>query len=458
MFILHIVVGRDMVSNYSSPHYPMIYTATAEGSGVMSSILYGAAVASTALIIVMMMVQAVLVVGALLHRRRTQRERAMPLPGPGHYPPLTILVPAHNEAVVIEKTVKTLLALRYPKDKLTLMVINDASTDDTGAILDRLHAVNPHVVVYHREKPEGGRGKAAALNAAVERVEDEFIAIYDADNCPEPDSLLMLMARFLRNPALAAAVGKFRCGNKHVNFLTRCVNVEGLCFQGIVQAGRHRLLDIAFLTGTNYVIRKSALRAVGGWDHEALAEDSELSTRLYMAGYRIDYVPYSQSWEQEPETLKVWLKQRTRWARGNNYAIVKLMRHFGQSRDKLRTAENAFMLVMSYFYLVAIVISQVALLVSLCGVACPFYGPGWLEDFWLLSAVFYVLQVILVLIQEREAHPLNLLAGGTMYFFYGYLWMVAILRALHHDVVVKKARHWDKTVRYETELEMGEQA
>ncbi|MEI6563246.1 MAG: glycosyltransferase family 2 protein [bacterium] len=424
----------------------------------MGDFLHSAAIGSTTLVAVMVMYQFVLAIAAYFHRRRAVREMGRAMPGLEQYPPITILVPAHNEEVVIERTVRTLLALRYPETKLTLLVIDDASTDGTAAILDRLHRENPRVQVYHRQKPDGGLGKAAALNAATLRVTDDYIAVYDADNCPEPDSLLRLMARFIENPSLAAAVGKFRCGNKRQNFLTRCVNIEGLCFQDIVQAGRHMIFGIAFLTGTNYVIKKSVLLEVGGWDEEALAEDSELSTRLYMGQYRVDYVPCSQTWEQEPETMRVWMKQRTRWARGNNYAIMKIIRTFAMSKDKWRTFENLLMLAMSYLFLMAIVISQTILILSLCGFNHIGHDAGWIFGFWKLAAFMYVAQVWYTLALEREAQPVNVLVGLLMYFFYGYLWMAAIVRALYHDVVVRKERIWDKTARFETELEVGDQA
>ena len=419
----------------------------------MDIVLYYAAIGSTALVMVLVGYQCVLAAGAFFFRGRVRRQAAWLPSRDDQLPPVTILVPAHNEALVIERTVRTLLSLRYPAGKLTLMVINDASTDGTGAILDRLHAEDPRVCVYHRQKPEGGLGKAAALNAAVSRVQDEFLAIYDADNRPDPDSLAKLMARFALKPGLAAAVGQFRCGNKRRNFLTRCVNIEGLCFQGIVQAGRQMLLGIAFLTGTNYVIRRSALLQVGGWDEEALAEDSELSTRLYMARLRVEYVPGSQTWEQEPETLKVWLKQRTRWARGNNYAVLKILRRFGASRDKARTTENLVVLTMSYVFLGALAVSQATLVLSVAGLASLQPAAGWLVHFWTLTAFFYLAQIGYTLSREGEATPGNLVVGALMYFFYGYLWMIPVVRALYHDMVLRKARTWDKTVRFETSLE-----
>ncbi len=421
----------------------------------MLEFIHNIAIASTVFVMILVVYQIILAVGAVINRQRALKEIQQPLPEMDQYPPLTILVPAHNEELVIERTVRTLLALRYPEEKLTLMVINDASTDNTATILDRLSLENPRVKVYHRQKPDGGCGKAAALNAALERVTDEFIAIYDADNCPEPDSLLHLIARFMRKPEMAAVVGKFRCGNKRQNFLTRCVNIEGLCFQNIVQAGRHAIMDVAFLTGTNYAIRRSVLIALGGWDVEALAEDSELSTRLYMEGYRVDFVPYSQSWEQEPETMPVWMKQRTRWARGNNYAVVKLLKNFSKSKDKLRTLENLYMLFMSYTFLLAIVIAQTCMVLTYLDIGVVGVNSELVFYFWKCATLIYFIQLWYLLSFDREQEAENLLVGLLMYFFYGYLWMIAIMRSLYQDIVQRKARDWDKTARFQTELEVG---
>ncbi len=94
------------------------------------------------------------------------------------------------------------------------------------------------------------------------------------------------------------------------------INIESIAFQWIIQAGRWFFLRVAFLPGTNYLIRKDVLEKIGGWDENALAEDSELTFRIYDAGYLVDFIPTAVSWEQEPETLKVWVRQRTRWGPG----------------------------------------------------------------------------------------------------------------------------------------------
>jgi cellulose synthase/poly-beta-1,6-N-acetylglucosamine synthase-like glycosyltransferase len=101
------------------------------------------------------------------------------------FPSCTILIPAHNEATVIGKTVEAMLNLEYPKDKLTIMVINDGSKDETAAIVQEFASHSPQVVLFTIPPGEGGKGKSRALNIGLKQVQSEIIAIYDADNTPD---------------------------------------------------------------------------------------------------------------------------------------------------------------------------------------------------------------------------------------------------------------------------------
>lgn len=397
---------------------------------------------------ILVVYQLVLTINGLIYYRKSLRERREILLDLPPLPPVTILIPAHNEEKVIERTVRSMLALEYTPGRLQVMVINDASDDATGQILDRLAAEDDRVRVLHRARPEGGTGKSAALNAAMKLVENEYIAIYDADNCPEPNALKLLIAQFLVRPELGAVVGKFRTGNKTRNLLTRFINIEGLGFQGTMQAGRSQLMGIATLSGTNYVIRRSVVAALGGWDVEALTEDQELSVRMYQAGYRVGYVPYSSSWEQEPETFSVWLKQRTRWARGNNYAFVKLLRTFGRSRSKLVALELLYVLSIPYCLLFALVLSQIIVISSLLGgdIMLTSGIPNW---WWYIAVGLYYSEVVVVLGGDKELTPLNMATTLLMYFTYCQAWPLAYIRALYSDVIRRESRTWYKTVRFD---------
>lgn len=91
----------------------------------------------------------------------------------------------------------------------------------------------------------------------------------------------------------------------------------------MAQAGRQQLFHLCTIPGTNYVIRRDLLEQIGGWDVKALAEDTEISFRVYQNGYRIGFEPHAVTWEQEPQTFEVWFHQRTRWVKGNIYVIAK---------------------------------------------------------------------------------------------------------------------------------------
>lgn len=143
-----------------------------------------------------------------------------------------------------------------------------------------------------------------------------MIAIYDADNTPEKNALRFLVAEIVKDQTLGSVIGKFRTRNRDASLLTRFINIETLSFQWMAQAGRWKLFKLCTIPGTNFIIRRHILERIGGWDIHAIAEDTEISFRIYMMGYRIKFQPKSVTWEQEPQTVKVWFKQRTRWAKG----------------------------------------------------------------------------------------------------------------------------------------------
>ncbi|MDQ3002902.1 MAG: glycosyltransferase family 2 protein, partial [Fibrobacterota bacterium] len=270
----------------------------------------------------MILFNLVLTWGGYVYRRKFFKNELTPS-ADADLPAVSAMIPARNEAMVIEKTVRALLAMDYPKDKFEVIVISDHSNDGTTEIVDRLSKEDPRVRCLGWPARERGSGKPHALNEGLKLCRFPVIAIYDGDNNPRPQSLRILCSAMVQNPKLTAVLGKFRCINRNKNLLTRMVNIETLSFQWMIQAGRYWFSKFAILPGTNYIIKREALEAVGGWDVKAITEDSELSVRLQMKGYEVQFVPTSVTWEQEPETLKVWIKQRTRWVRGNNYVLRK---------------------------------------------------------------------------------------------------------------------------------------
>ena len=130
------------------------------------------------------------------------------------YPSCSILIPAHNEAVVIGNTIESMLKIVYPEDKLEIIVINDGSTDATKQIIESYAAKDSRVKLFDIPMGEGGKGKSRTLNIGMTVAKGEVIAIYDADNTPDKDSLRYLVAQLIQHKELGAVLGKFRTVNK----------------------------------------------------------------------------------------------------------------------------------------------------------------------------------------------------------------------------------------------------
>lgn len=231
-----------------------------------------------------------------------------------NFPFVSILIPAHNEGKVIGKTVRAMLNLDYPESQYEIIVINDNSEDNTEEEIKKVlsHYENREIIVINNKQTTGPKGKSNALNIGLKKSKGEFIAVYDADNTPNGKALKYLVYGITRNAKYGAVIGKFRTRNKNRNMLTRFINIETLSFQWMSQAGRWKLFNLCTIPGTNFIIRRSIVEELGGWDVRAIAEDTEISFRIYALGYKISFMPFAETYEQEPETLKVWFKQRTR--------------------------------------------------------------------------------------------------------------------------------------------------
>jgi len=392
--------------------------------------------------------QFILCVAGWLYSHRADRERRQLAQTPLALPRVSVLIPAHNEGIVLDATLAAMAALEYPAGQLEIIVINDASTDATGSIADRWAQTNDRIRVMHLTAAERAGGKSAALNRGLRHARYEAIAIYDADNTPAPDAVLELARQLAAHPDLGAVIGTFRTANRQKNLLTRLINIEGLSYQWIVQAGRWMLMQVCTLPGTNLLIRRALLEQVGGWDESALTEDAELSIQIYEAGYKIKYVPYAVTWEQEPEKLSTWFRQRSRWARGNNYLVAKHIRRVLAIRPKRLGFELLYTLALYYVFFAAIVLSDGLFIGCALGlVRVPVPGP--FAEVWVLALALFVVEVTLALSREDGEDSLpNILLTVFAYFTYCQLWIPVVLKGLYDDYVLRKARVWVKTERF----------
>jgi len=368
------------------------------------------------------------------------------------YPSCAILIPAHNEEKVIGATLDAMLRLDYPADRLSILVINDGSKDRTREIVHDYARRDRRVALFNVPEGEGGKGKSRALNLALQHVTSDVLAIYDADNTPDPRALRPLVAQLLLHPDLGAVLGKFRTVNKNASLLTRFINIETLSFQSILQAGRWEMHNVATLPGTNYVVWTKLIRELQGWDEAALTEDSELSIRMYQHGYKIKYLPYAVTYEQEPQEWRVWVHQRMRWVRGNNYVIAKFFRHIPQFQNKRLAFDVLYTLALYYVFFVAILISDLLFIVSalnLVSIALP--GPYTFV--WIMAFFLFLAEILLAISYDREDNAKNLGLILIMYFSYCQFWIYIVLKAWYLDYVKKEKKTWHKTERFDVSPE-----
>ena len=390
----------------------------------------------------------VLTLFAFIHGLTSEKERQRLFSEPFPLPFVSILIPAHNEGVVIRRTIEAMLEQNYPRERFEIVVINDGSDDDTAEIVRDLASRHRNVKLVDVPKGEGGKGKSRALNIGLEHAMGDVISVFDADNRPEPNSLRYLVANLVDDPKLGAVLGKVRTINARQNLLTRIINIEFISFQWIMQGGRYKIFNLATLPGTNYVIWRKVLEKAGRFDEEAIAEDAELSIRLYELGYRIKFVPYAVTWEQEPQQLKVFIRQRTRWAQGMDYIIRKFLKVAFQMKNRRIMVDLFYMFSLYYIFFFALILSDVIALLGLLGVVkLGLVGP--FTFIWFLAAMLFFMELLIAVSLEEEENFTNIVLAFLMYITYCQIWIVVVFRAAILGMLRKRrGTVWDKTIRY----------
>ncbi|MEI8218886.1 MAG: glycosyltransferase family 2 protein [Elusimicrobiota bacterium] len=178
-----------------------------------------------------------------------------------------------------------------------------------------------------------------------------------------------------------------------------------------------------------------------------MTEDAELSARLYQAGHEIKFVPQASTWEQEPDTVRVWLKQRTRWVRGNNYLLVKLLKEFGNFKNKAIGIEFLAFSMMYYLFFIAMLLSNIFFALGLLNIVTIRIQGPFLE-LWIAAFLLFVSEIVLMLSREpNEDSASNIFYVMAMYFTYCQLWLIVVVSAFIKDFIKKEKAVWYKTER-----------
>ena len=239
------------------------------------------------------------------------------------WPAITVLVPAHNEEAVIGDILEAILDADYPRERLTVVPIEDRSRDLTGQIIESFRVQSPDVIRPFI-RTEGKAGKAAALNDAMAVVTTDVALVFDADYIPGRGLLKQLVAPFF-DPEIGAVMGRVVPHNVSKNLLSRLLDLERAGGYQVDQQARMNLGLVPQYGGTVGGVRTRALAQVGGWRDDSLAEDTDATYRLLLAGWKTVYQNRSECYEQVPEDWDGRLRQIRRWAMGHNEVAARYL-------------------------------------------------------------------------------------------------------------------------------------
>jgi 1,2-diacylglycerol 3-beta-glucosyltransferase len=230
-------------------------------------------------------------------------------------PNVSVLVACHNEELVVQSLVRGLAALHYPRARLEIILVDDGSTDRTGELLDRLTAGQRHMTVLHRPAGAGG-GKSGALNAGLALARGDVLVVFDADHIPRRDAVNRL-ARHFQDPRVGAVQGRCVVRNSVQSRLARSVAIDYFSGYLVNEYGRQALFGLPAYGGANCAVRATTLRRLGGWNPDTVTEDTDLTLRIVLLGERVVYDISAVDTEEGATTLRRFVRQRYRWARGH---------------------------------------------------------------------------------------------------------------------------------------------
>ncbi len=253
---------------------------------------------------------------------RFEKNKKQILESNNYRPSVSILIPAHNEEKVIGRLLRQITNFTYPKDKLQVIVLDDASIDQTGKIADDYENKYPFIKAIHRNKNTGGVGKASVMNQGFSSCTGEIVLCFDADYCPQENIVENLTKCFL-DPNVGAVQGRVVVLNEPQNFVTRLVALERIGGYRVDQEARDNLGLITQFGGTVGGFRSSLLKRLHGWDESVLAEDTDLTFKIYLAGYKIRYEVDAECYEEAVDNWDSYRRQRYRWAKGHMQCFFK---------------------------------------------------------------------------------------------------------------------------------------
>jgi cellulose synthase/poly-beta-1,6-N-acetylglucosamine synthase-like glycosyltransferase len=272
------------------------------------------------------------------------RDRA-PLPAPPlrEFPRVTIQLPIYNEMYVADRLIDAVCDMSYPRELLEVQVLDD-STDETTEIAElavRRHAARGFNISYlHRVDRRGY--KAGALEAGLKVAQGSFVAIFDADFIPSKDFLLRTLPYFATDEHIGMVQARWGHINHDYSLLTQIQSILLDAHFVLEHGGRNRAGCFFNFNGTAGVWRRAAIEDAGGWQHDTLTEDLDLSYRAQLRGWKFIFLPELVSPAEVPVEMNSFKSQQHRWAKGSIQTCLKLLPRILQSKQPLGVKVEAF--------------------------------------------------------------------------------------------------------------------
>jgi cellulose synthase/poly-beta-1,6-N-acetylglucosamine synthase-like glycosyltransferase len=331
-------------------------------------------------------------------------DKLLPPPPLAVLPRVTIQLPIYNEMYVADRLIDAVCEMDYPRDLLEIQVLDD-STDETTDIAElaaRRHAARGFDISYlHRVDRTGY--KAGALEAGLKVAKGEFIAIFDADFIPGKDFLRQTLPHFTD-----ATIGMVQARWGHINqdysLLTKIQSILLDAHFVLEHGGRNRSGAFFNFNGTAGVWRREAIDTSGGWQHDTLTEDLDLSYRAQLIGWKFKFLPHVVSPAEVPVEMNSFKSQQHRWAKGSIQTCMKLLPRILRSNQPLAVkAEAFFHLSANFNYLLMSLLS-----VLMFPAMWVRYNMGWTE-MMLIDIPLFAAATLSVcnfyIVSQRELYP-----------------------------------------------------
>ena len=320
-------------------------------------------------------------------------------------PKVTVQLPIFNEMYVADRLIGAVCEMDYPKELLEIQVLDD-STDETTEIAElavRRHAARGFNIHYlHRVDRTGY--KAGALEAGLKQSTSGFVAIFDADFIPPVDFLKRTLPYFETDPRIGMVQARWGHINQDYSLLTKIQSILLDAHFVLEHGGRNRAGYFFNFNGTAGIWRRTAIEDAGGWQHDTLTEDLDLSYRAQLRGWRFIFLPDVVSPAEVPVEMNSFKSQQHRWAKGSIQTCMKLLPHILRSKQPFGVKVEAFFHLSANFnYLLMSVLS-----VLMFPAMWVRYSMGWTEMLLIDVPLFAAATMSFCnfyMVSQRELYP-----------------------------------------------------